>query len=361
MRLHGFVDQLRRHHDVHIVTFGDVDMDGVSATVVPRPAPPGPVARYRDRIGTVLGAQPSLVRRVEAGGLLAAAKHVARTRPFDVAHLAGSAVGLYGRHLSGLPHVVDIVDAWYLQFEDRILGPLRASTVAHFEADVIDANPITLVAGEADRTALLALRPRARVEVVPNGVDTEYFAPDPHIAPVPGVIAFHGAMDYAPNVDAAVILARSILPAVRAEVPNATLRLVGRNPLPVVQDLAGPAVVVTGEVPDVRAPLLEAEVVACPLMSGTGIKNKVLEAAALGRPLVLTSSALGDIDLGAGAIVAEGADAIAAAIVDLLRSPERRADVGAAARRAVVERWGWARACEMLEAVYADAIAGARR
>jgi glycosyltransferase involved in cell wall biosynthesis len=137
-------------------------------------------------------------------------------------------------------------------------------------------------------------------------------------------------------------------------VPGARLRLIGRNPPADVRALAAENVEVTGEVDDVRPMLAEAAVVACAVRTGTGIKNKLLEAAALGLPIVATSAAVGDLDLrdGEQLLVRDGADSIAEAVTNLLGDPKRRDTLGAAARSAVLDRWTWPRAASSFERLY---------
>jgi glycosyltransferase involved in cell wall biosynthesis len=106
--------------------------------------------------------------------------------------------------------------------------------------------------------------------------------------------------------------------------------------------------------------LAAATVVACAMRTGTGIKNKLLEAAALGLPIVATPGAVGDLELrdGEQLLVRDGPEAIADAILELLGSPARREQLGKAARAAVVDRWTWRRAASSFEALY-DAISRA--
>jgi glycosyltransferase involved in cell wall biosynthesis len=210
------------------------------------------------------------------------------------------------------------------------------------------------VGGRSERSP--GLSPIARVEVVPNGVDADYFAPQAGIETDPALIAFHGNFGYPPNADAARFLARDVLPRAATRVPGAHLRLIGRNPPHDVQALAAEDVEVTGAVPDVRPLLAEAAVVACTLRTGTGIKNKLLEAAALGLPIVATSAALGDVELvdEQHLLVRDDADSIAIAIAELLSNPVRRAELGAAARSAVVGRWTWQQAASTFERLYGE-------
>ena len=178
-------------------------------------------------------------------------------------------------------------------------------------------------------------------KVLENGVDATFFARaavEAVDAPHP-LIVFTGQMNYAPNADAVTAFARDVMPAL----PTATFAIVGRAPTAAVRALASPSVIVTGEVPDTRPWLAAADVVAAPLALARGIQNKVLEAMAMGKPVVASSSAAHGIDAKAGAelLVADSADAQAAVIAALLADPLRARSIGQAARDRVLARYSW--------------------
>ncbi|MBN8902036.1 MAG: glycosyltransferase, partial [Rhodospirillales bacterium] len=154
-----------------------------------------------------------------------------------------------------------------------------------------------------------------------------------------------GTMDYAPNVDAVTWFATDVLPLIRARLPDAQFHVVGAHPAPAVQALARrPSVHVTGRVADVRPYLAHAAVAVAPLRIARGIQNKVLEAMAMARPVVVTSGALEGIDAipGRDLLLADAAEAFAAACCRLVERPDLAAALGAAARARVVAHYDWA-------------------
>jgi sugar transferase (PEP-CTERM/EpsH1 system associated) len=194
-----------------------------------------------------------------------------------------------------------------------------------------------------------------RVRVMQNGVDSEHFSPDvrlddPYPAEGPN-IAFTGAMDYWPNVDAVGWFVAEILPLIRRQVAGATFWIVGRDPAPAVKSLAGEGVVVTGAVPDVRPYVAHADVVVAPLRIARGIQNKVLEAMAMAKPVVLSQApAVGlGAEPGVHCEVAGNAGLFADRVVALLQDPGRRERMGAAARQRVVEAYSWEAHLAVLE------------
>jgi glycosyltransferase involved in cell wall biosynthesis len=192
--------------------------------------------------------------------------------------------------------------------------------------------PVVTVVADMDAAAIRASVPGTRVEVIPNGVDAERFRPRPEADIVAGSIAFVGAMSFPPNVAAARWFTRDVLPRIRQANPDVTFTIVGRDPTPAVLALADdPAVTVTGAVDDVRPFLARAAVVVAPMVSGSGIKNKVLEAMAMGRPVAATSLAAEGVvaEAGRDLVVADGPAAFAAAVASILADPERAASMAA--------------------------------
>jgi polysaccharide biosynthesis protein PslH len=372
LRLYGLLSALRTEHDIHLVCYGEsVDIDGVQATVVPPPPAWGLGRRVVEgAVGWVLR-EPAAARSSRLGGLGAALTRVAARNDFDAVHVANSAIAFAADCVGTLPRVLDAVDAWSLAQSEEIkasptpqfLSRLTLGTIARHERAWLPRFDATVVVAERDRAVLRALDPAARVEVIPNGVDTVSFAPDPGVARLPGLVVFHGAMSYPPNVQAALFLVNEVMPLVWMQMPGARLRLVGREPAPRLLDLAGPQVEITGTVPDVRPWLLQAEVAVCPMRRGTGIKNKLLEAGALGLPIVATRSALGDVDLrdGQEVLIRDEPAAIAAAIVELLGDPAARRRLGDAARAVIGLRWGWEGPARAFTELYQEMVQTSRQ
>lgn len=269
-----------------------------------------------------------------------------------------------------VPVVADLVDDMVLTFRraaasaPRWIERARLWKMAHvfgrFERETMARCTHCVVVGEEDAASFARVSPRVPVSVVANGVDTAYFSAggpaDP--PPEPGRIVFEGNMAFPPNEQAALHLVRDVMPRVWQARPDARLTLVGRDPTPAVQALAAdPRVTVTGGVPDVRVHVRAAEVFACPLLSGAGIKNKLLQAWAMERAVVATPMSIGGLAAADGTelLVRESPGPFAQAVVELLGDPARRAALGAAGRRAAVERFAWGAMAAQLEALLADA------
>ncbi len=191
--------------------------------------------------------------------------------------------------------------------------------------------------------------------VLRNGVDLEQFAPRPAEAE-PGHLVFTGVMDYYPNVDGCVHFVREVLPRVRAEFPEARLSIVGSRPTKEVQRLGEhEGVTVTGFVDSTADWMARAEVAVAPLRVARGIQNKVLEAMAMGLPVVGTTSATQGVAAvhGRHYLVADRVEEQAHAVRGLLRDAASRERLGAAARRFVEEHHDWEQALAPLDPLLA--------
>lgn len=203
---------------------------------------------------------------------------------------------------------------------------------------------LVLVTSEREQSVMRGLLPEKNVQVVPNGVDIEAFAPDEAVAEAPSRIIFTASFDYYPNVQGALHFAEHIWPRIQRELPEATWHLVGRNPPAEIVRLGTlSGVTVTGSVPEIRPHLASAQVAIVPLLTGAGTRLKILEALAMRRAVVSTTLGCEGIDCipNKHLLVADEPEAFAAAVVDLLKAPARRESLGAAGRALVNEHYSW--------------------
>jgi glycosyltransferase involved in cell wall biosynthesis len=283
----------------------------------------------------------------------------------DLVHVPAALAAL-GRDLTGFPSVLVALDAEHKNVEaqaSEFTGVRRrllrgeAERMRRFEAQEYSRFARIVVVSEQDRIALKSANPGLVVDVIPNGVDTGYFVP-PSFCRSGATIVFHGVMSFAPNAAAAEFLAKQVLPLLRQRYRDVRLAIVGRAPTARVQALAGiPGVTITGEVEDVRPWLKNGRVYVCPMLSGTGIKNKLLEAMASGMPCVATPLALCGISAvpGRDILVAREASEIVTQVERLLGDGALGERIGAAARRYVESRHDWEIAARAYEDVYSAA------
>jgi sugar transferase (PEP-CTERM/EpsH1 system associated) len=286
--------------------------------------------------------------------LVATVGQWAKERAFDSVMLSASSLAPY-LSLPGLrevPAVVDLVDAdsqkwldyaaasqwpraWLYRLESRRLGWLEKRLSASAQALV--------VVSEQEVSFLQKRHGLEGVRVVRNGVDLDYFRPP--AAPLPeNGCAFVGALDYLPNVDAACWFCHEVWPTVHRQVPQATVRLIGRRPVAQVKRLAAiPGVEVMGQVPDVRPHLAQAAIAIAPLRIARGLQNKILEAMAMSKAIIASPQALSgfvsklELPVLSAASPTEWIDAV----LRLLHSAPLRRDLGAACRQYVEAHHCW--------------------
>ena len=300
------------------------------------------------------------------------------TQTFDVAHVEHLRAAHFAPILQGrLPLVFDAVDCITTLQEQLMRAGGRGALgrmvsweeyvkLRRYEPKMAALFDRILITSEADSGCLQALA-EARgltlpIDVIPNGVDLDYFQPPPDVPLQPGNIVFSGKMSYAANRDAALYFCAAIFPVIRKEYPEATLTLAGSGPTPDLLALAArpdSGIEVTGYVPDLRPYLARAAAAVCPLRLGVGIQNKVLEAMAMGKALVATPLAIRPLQAsapGESLCVADTPLAFATQLLHLLKKPDEAARLGANARR-YVETWhNWHTLACRLTALYEDAI-----
>lgn len=245
-------------------------------------------------------------------------------------------------------------DAYAKAGERRWINRREGRLLAAEEERLAHRADTTLLISEAEaalfRTRLEDER-GTNLVALGNGIDAAFFdprnaRPHPDLENAPGPhLVFTGQMDYRPNVEAALWAIRDLMPALRSRHPHARCHIVGRAPVERLTRHHGEnGVRVWGEVPDVRPFLAGADIVLAPLQIARGVQNKVLEAMAMARPVVLTPEAATGIDAidGEHFRIAPGTvQATLAALEPLLADPVLREDLGASARRFVIAAKSW--------------------
>lgn len=320
----------------------------------------------RSTVGKVVRRVRALVGRDDGPGVAAMAERAAALhaeRPFDVVVHSGKSTHPVLDRLPGLPVAADLCDATssrlagaltYASAPRRPFLWLDLQAMRRIEAGIVGRAAHVMFASERDRRLILRMAGRPASSIVPNGVDVEFWRRQ---APTLGRdrIVFTGALHYPPNVDAALVLADSVLPLVRRRIPDARLDIVGRDPAPSLLALAGrPGVRVTGYVPDVRPYLEAASVFAAPLRFGAGIQNKLLEALAMELPVVASALAVDGLragDAAPPAVVADDPVTMADRIVEALETVRRDPAPNAAGRAYVESLFRWEESGRRLDAI----------
>jgi glycosyltransferase involved in cell wall biosynthesis len=197
------------------------------------------------------------------------------------------------------------------------------------------------VVTDADRRAMRWVAGVKNVDVLPNGVDADFFTPGVE-APEARTAVFWGRLDFGPNIQALEWFCRRVWPVIRRATPDARFTIVGFQPTDAVRRLASAdGISLQPNVHDLRSLVRRHAVAVLPFVSGAGIKNKLLEAAAMGLPIVCTPMTARGLRGQPPLVTASSAEAFSVALRGLWDAPARRAEASAAVRGWVVEHHSW--------------------
>lgn len=284
---------------------------------------------------------------------------------YDAVHVQHLRMSPYLAQRKDVPRILDLPDAFSLYWERRkmvkrsflttIFENIEQKRVLRYE-EVLRSYDLSLVCSVEDLEYLKQTHHTDNLRLLPNGVDMETFAPRQHDYAHNKTILFTGNMDYAPNVDAVCYFTESILPVIRQSMPDVQFIIAGQRPVPKVTALANDHVVVTGFIKDLAATYNSASVVVAPLRFGAGTQNKVLEAMAMGVPVVCSHIGFGGLGIrsGEGAIMQREPAAFAASVFELLSSESLRKTVGSEGARVISTRFDWDIVAKTLEGYFEE-------
>ena len=385
IRNYNLIQELATQHDIHLLSFAATPDHGDSVAHLRSfcrdvQVVAAPVRATRDRVvSTFTSMLPDMALRLESAAFHVRLDAMLSEHRFHIAQIEGIEMAPYLLQLASAPGprpllVFDDHNAEYVlqrrAFETDLRKPSRWPAAAYsliqwqklarYERIACQASDRIVAVSPADAEALRRLLPAIRVDVVPNGVDLEYWRPESTFSPLPKSpsLVFVGKMDFRPNVDAVLWFHNDVLPLIRREMPEAHFFLVGKHPHERLAPLAqSPHVSVTGYVPDARPYVAGAAVYIVPLRIGGGTRLKVLEAMAMGKAIVSTTLGCEGIGLSHGqeALLADTPREFADAVISLLRDAERGEALGQRAHESVAARYGWKRIVPMLERAYDSA------
>jgi glycosyltransferase involved in cell wall biosynthesis len=241
----------------------------------------------------------------------------------------------------------------------KLLNRVEFAKMLAYERKMVRRFQHVIAVSEHDRRLMSRWVDPARITVVPTGVDLKQFTGKSSGKEMENLVIFVGAMDWGPNVDAVQYFCQEIWPAVKAKIPDARFRIVGRNPDRRVEKLSGESIEITGSVPSVVDHLYAASVVVVPLRIGGGTRLKIYEAMAAGKAVVSTSVGAEGLDVhhGSDIVLADDPTTFAENVVNLLRDePLRRRYEQSAA--ALAAQYDWAAISEKFLSVLGSLAGG---
>jgi sugar transferase (PEP-CTERM/EpsH1 system associated) len=296
---------------------------------------------------------------------------LARER-FELIFVHCSSAAQYVAHVRGVPKILDFGDMdsqkWleYARYKPFPLSTgyrLEGLKLEREEKRLAGNFDVCTATTRAELETLQAYRVGVPSDWFPNGVDADYFAPADE--PYDGdLLSFIGRMDYYPNQECMLDFCANVLPRVQARRPQTKLVIVGADPSPAIKKLGSLAgVSVTGSVADVRPYVRRSAAMVAPLKIARGTQNKILEAMAMGVPVVTSAVAAGGVDAvpGEHLLVARGHEEQASVLVRLLDDPRERARLAAAGRARMLSHHAWASSMRRLDSIMERGIDHERR
>ena len=281
-------------------------------------------------------------------------------RSYDLVFVHCSSVAQYVEQATGMRKVLDFGDMdsqkWlaYRTFKPFPLSLgywLEGRKLEHAEARLARRFDLTTCTTRLEFESLRAIAPECASNWFPNGVDSDYFAPQGADYD-PNLICFVGRMDYFPNQQCMFAFCREVLPRLQASLPELKLQIVGAQPSTAIRALARlPGVTVTGSVPDVRPFVRRSALSVVPLLIARGTQNKILESMALGVPVIASTQAAGGVDAIADEhlLVADTPAEVCRRVLEVVSDPRLRGRLAEAGRARMLSNHSWPQSMRRLE------------
>lgn len=382
-RMHGLMSQVGRRHDIAAISLVGEGFDADECrramsdycrevVLVRNPNGGTRAAKRMLQLRSLASRRSFESHLLSVPALQESLDHLLLSRRFDVVDLEfpGLAHLRVRQSPPGTPPPRVVLDAHEIVYDlarqiarraaspgRRIYGGLNWRKLRREERAAFRAADGIYACSAADQARLLADVPSARTIVVPNAADVEFFQPRPAGPPPDGrTVVFFGLLSTIPNIDGVRFLVREIWPRITAARPDARCKIIGARPHASVRELAGPGVDVVGLVEDLRPHLASAAAVVVPLRLGGGTRLKIVEAMAMGRPIVSTALGAEGIDAvpERHLLIADDPARFAAAVTRLLDDPALGARLGSAARELAVRRYSWSAAASSLERFFGE-------
>ena len=281
---------------------------------------------------------------------------------FDLIFVHCSSVAQYVEDVQGISKILDFGDMdsqkWleyvhYKPFPLSLGYALEGRKMERAEKRLARKFDLCTATTRAEWQTLEDFQTGAATDWFPNGVDAGFFKPDGEGYDA-DTLSFIGRMDYYPNQEAMFRFCAEVWPRLREKRARMKLLIVGADPIPAVQKLGElPGVTVTGSVPDVRPFVLRSAAMVAPLKIARGTQNKILEAMAMGVPVVSSRTAAGGVDAVAGEhlLVADTADEYVAAILRICDDADERARLAEQGRARMLSHHAWPESMRRLDAI----------
>jgi sugar transferase (PEP-CTERM/EpsH1 system associated) len=304
-------------------------------------------------------------------GLADTIRQLLAVQRFDLIFVHCSSVAQYVEDVQGIPKILDFGDmdsqkwleyANYKPFPLSLGYTLEGRKMLAAEKRLARKFDLCTATTRAEWQTLNDYGTGAATDWFPNGVDSTLFAPGDGRYDA-DTLSFIGRMDYYPNQECMLRFCREVWPLLQMRRPSLKLKIVGAEPSPEIRALAALAgVTVTGSVPEVQPYVRESALMVAPLAIARGTQNKILEAMAMGVPVVTSTAAAGGVDAEPGRhlLVADSAQDIAMAVLRVVENPAERMRLAVAGRERVLSHHAWPHSMQRLDGIIERCVRQAR-
>lgn len=364
IRSHNILRKLMHYGPVHLACFADdqaerdcvsqIRDDLASLKIVQRRKP-----RWQAGLQALATHKPVSLTSFHSDEIAAFVERTLSSRPIDCIFIFSGQMAQYIPDDFRGRVIMDFADVDSAKFESygaSASGPMawinrrEGRLLRKFEATVARRADYSLFVSDVEAQLF---RQRSgvdggKIKAIGNGIDLAFYDSSKAVAEIrqdnSPLLIFTGQMDYLPNIEAVISFSQEVMPLVRKQFPQVQFAIVGRAPTLAVANLSGQhGTVVVGSVDDIRSWILAADIVVAPLRMARGIQNKVLEAMALGKPVVASVAAAEGIDAvdGRDLMVARNIEDEARLICELLADRMKMARVGDNAKALIHSHYSW--------------------
>ncbi len=364
LRVYNLLYRIAKKHKVWLATFSEGEEDSTDLdhlrkicsgveTVIFQNA--GALAHPLQAVDYIWRGIPPTLRMYESSGMVEKIKRLTSEVDFDIVQIEDSHMSTY---LDLLPD--SVIPRTVLTFHDvnfdkyerisrlepkptrKIRSWLHSRMMRRWEPYHAEKFGRCIVMSNSDRDLLAAANPKLKISVIPNGVDTKLYPQLPFPQNTFRIL-FVGNMAYRPNIDAVTFFCEDIYPRIKMEFPKIEFWIVGKDPSPEVLRLKGNGIKVTGQVDDLTPYYMDSAVCVAPLRAGGGTRLKILEAMALGRPVVTTSIGCEGLEVkhGTHLFIADQPEQFAEYTLQLLKDKQQWLELTKQARALAGKYYDW--------------------
>lgn len=373
LRTYNLIKQASSKYNIHLLSFlqSEEESKGVAhmkkfceqVHTVQIPIRKSRMRFFLTGIRSIFSRLPFVVQKYHSREMIDCIKKIINERHIDILHLDLLPLAQYAKYAERIPSVLvdHNVESELMRRRLKTEKLLRKVLfwgewikLRSFEMQSLGRVDLTVAVSEIDKSKLKRLFPEARIKVVENGVDTDYYR-DEKKEIEENSLVFVGGLNWFPNHDAMVFFYSSILPLIKREIPDIRLRVVGKfEP----KDLAykDEAIDYLGFVKDERDIIAKSSVFVVPLRVGGGTRLKILNALSMEKAVVSTAVGCEGLDVTheRDIIVASDEHNFAESVIDLLKNGNKRKNLGINGRRLVVEQYDWRVLSEKMHRIYQD-------